>query len=134
MYIILSLNSTRVRTLKKRIKQKTKKFPRILLAGQHIMIFSIIDMKSYEFEEPYSMNNYSWLNLLSIQLFKTAFSPFSQEQELIFIFGLIGSKMNWLPLSQSSPRPGARSPQPAVALWRKFGQSCQKVPTFGFFF
>ena len=73
------------------------------------MIFSIIDMKSYEFEEPYSMNNYSWLNLLSIQLFKTAFSPFSQQQELIFIFGLIGSKMNWLPLSQSSPRAARRA-------------------------
>ena len=39
--------------------------------------FTIIVKKTYEFEEPYSIKHYSWLNLQSIQLFRTVFSPFS---------------------------------------------------------
>ena len=38
-------------------------------------------MKSYKFEEPYSIHIYFWLDSASIQLFRTLFSPFSQAQE-----------------------------------------------------
>ena len=35
--------------------------------------FTIVDMKTYQFEEPYSIIDYSWLNLASIQPFRTYF-------------------------------------------------------------
>ena len=59
----------------------------ILVADRHMWILYIIDIKTYKFEEPHVMNNYSSLNLPSIQLFRTVFSPFLQEQELIFVSG-----------------------------------------------
>ena len=58
-------------------KSKPKKTPWILVADLHIRIFTFIDMKSYKFEESYSMNDYFWLDSASIQLFRTLFSPFS---------------------------------------------------------